>query len=83
MSDWSREIYDAYDEMLDDYTPMVKVGSFEYLPSRVLKELDPIAYRCGLNNYLDGLAQNGYFCLECEQLLHHEHSCQCKEGEEE
>ena len=75
MSDWSREIYVAYDEMIDDCTPMVKVGSLEYLPSRVLKEVDPIAYRCGLNDYLDSLAQDGLFCLECEEF-----ECKCEEA---
>jgi hypothetical protein len=68
MSDWSREIYVAYDEMIDECTPMVKVGNLEYLPSRVLKELDPIAYRCGLNDYLDSLAQDGLFCFDCEKF---------------
>jgi len=74
--DYSREVYDMYDEMLNDCTPMVKVGNLEYLPSRVLKEVDPIAYRCGLNDYLDSLAQDGYFCHECEKT-----ECEC--GEEE
>ena len=79
MVDWSREIYDAYDEMIDDCTPMVKVGSLEYLPSRVLKEVDPIAYRCGLNDYLDSLAQDGHFCYDCEQIFNN--ICRCEERE--
>ena len=33
MSDWPREVYDRYDEMLDECTPIVKVGMLEYLPS--------------------------------------------------
>jgi hypothetical protein len=74
MSDWSRKIYDAYDEMLDDCYPMVKIGNLGYSPSRVLKEVDPIAYRCGLNDYLDSLAQDGLFCFDCEKF-----ECYCKE----
>lgn len=44
---------EAYDDMLDDIYSFEKVGGpFEtMLPSRVLKEVDPIAYRCGLADY--------------------------------
>lgn len=41
----------SYDEMLDDCYPEV----FNILPSRILSECDPIGYRCGLSDYLDGL----------------------------
>ena len=41
----------SYDDMLDKcYTEV-----FNILPSRILSECDPIAYRCGLYDYLDGL----------------------------
>ncbi len=74
MKDWSKETCDAYDEMLNDCYPMVEIGSLTFTPSRVLKELDPIAYRCGLNDYLDSLAQDGLYCLECEEF-----ECECEE----
>lgn len=48
--------YDAlnmFDESLDECWPMVKVCDMEFTPSRALKELDPIAYRCGFNDWLD------------------------------
>lgn len=35
---------ECYDKFMDRYNA-----------SRVLKEIDPIAYRCGLNDYIDGL----------------------------
>ena len=41
----------SYDDMLDDCYPEV----FNILPSRILSKCDPIAYRCGLSDYLDGL----------------------------
>ena len=44
--------------MLDDCHPMVKIGTLEYLPSRVLKEVDPIAYRCGMNDYESSLRED-------------------------
>ena len=43
---------DSYDEALDAEGP-VKVGGLEYMPSHILKEVDPTAYRCGLNDYND------------------------------
>lgn len=42
-----------YDEHLDEiYTPY-NIGVLEFAPSRVLKELDPTAYRTGFNDWLD------------------------------
>lgn len=45
------EAEDAYDEMLDDCYEPFRIGSMEYSPSLVLREVDPIAYRCGLNDF--------------------------------
>lgn len=48
--------YDAlklYDECLDECYPECKIGGFEYSTSRALKEVDPIAYRCGFNDWCD------------------------------
>lgn len=42
-----------YDELLDELHSPIIVGGIEFEPSRVLKELDPIAYRCGFNDWLD------------------------------
>lgn len=46
----------AFDAMLDDcYTFETVGGPFAGLsPSRVLRECDPVAYRCGVNDYADG-----------------------------
>ena len=44
-----------YDSMLDDCYPPVNVCGYEYDPSRALKELDPIAYECGFNDYCSSL----------------------------
>ena len=79
MSDWPREVYDRYNEMLDECTPIVKVGMLEYLPSRVLREVDLIAYNCDLNDWLDSLATDGLFCFECE--LFEDEGCTCEEEE--
>ena len=42
----------AYDEMLDEVYALEE-GGFPYAASRVLKEIDPIAYREGFWNWLD------------------------------
>lgn len=47
-----------YDQMLDEVYETVTMGSFEWEPSRVLAELDPIAYRCGFNDWTDAMAQD-------------------------
>lgn len=42
---------DSYDDMLNDCYPEV----FNILPARILSECDPIAYNCGLSDYIDSL----------------------------
>ena len=61
---------DQYDEMLDEVH-----GDFLGMnASYILKEMDPVAYRCGLLDYLDGLDQdeekmNNDECLELFEEL--------------
>ena len=45
-----------YDEMLDECYDMSSVGGpFSHMrASKVLQECDPVAYRCGFNDWLDG-----------------------------
>ena len=45
----------AYDDMLDECYSLESVGGpfAHMLASRVLEEVDPIAYRCGQNDYED------------------------------
>ena len=43
-------IEERFDELLDEAGP-IKIGSLEYMPSDVLKAVDPIAYRVGLSDY--------------------------------
>ena len=47
-----QEAYEAYDEYLDEQ-PDVIIGSLSYAPSRVLKLVDPTAYRCGFSDFMD------------------------------
>jgi hypothetical protein len=60
-SEFSNIIQDYVDENLDDFidemNEEVTIGSLTYYPSLVLKEVDPIAYRC----YGDDL-HNHFYC---------------------
>ncbi len=52
------EAYAAYDEMLDECYGTVTVAGFEFDTSRALKDLDPVAYRCGYVDWLDAEIEN-------------------------
>lgn len=49
-----QDCYDQYDEMLDEMGT-VNAGGYEFEPSRILKELDPIAYSCGFSDWVDSM----------------------------
>jgi hypothetical protein len=53
------DIESLYDDMLDDTYGVVSIAGMEYSTSDVLKRLDPIAYRCGLDDYIDSLLTDG------------------------
>ena len=46
---------DQFDEMLDESIPEIEIGCLTYSPSHVLKNVDPTAYRCSLNDFVDSL----------------------------
>ena len=48
-----KEAEDAFDDMLDECYEPFRIGRMEYRPSYVLREVDPIAYHCGLNDFVD------------------------------
>lgn len=49
----NNENEDEYDQMLDNVYGTFKIGVCEFSASRVLSELDPIAYNCGMNDFND------------------------------
>lgn len=52
------DIYDwqeRYNEMLDEVYGDVTICGYTYDSSYALKEVDPIAYQCGKNDWLDSL----------------------------
>lgn len=52
------ELHDKYDEFLDDVYDKVKIGAYEYATSMAIKEVDPVAYRCGFSDWLDDVVNN-------------------------
>ena len=51
---------EEYDNFLDECYEPCCVENFEFDPSRVLSELDPIAYRCGMSDWLDSASEQYY-----------------------
>lgn len=49
-----RDLERMYDDMLDEVYPDCQIAGLTYSTSHALKELDPTAYRCGFNDWLDG-----------------------------
>ncbi len=45
---------DQFDDLLDE-SGTVEAGGYSFYPSRILKELDPVAYSCSLNDYADSV----------------------------
>jgi len=69
--DYESDFEESYDDMLDDSYPEV----FNILPSRILRECDPIAYNEGLTNYIDSLELTDFgvyneLADELEYLVH-------------
>jgi hypothetical protein len=57
LQEW--EALGIFDEMLDECYPTYSINGMEYMPSAILKECDPIAYRVMFSEYADELAQEG------------------------
>ena len=53
------QLKEMFQEMLDAEGE-VSVAGMKFLPSIILMECDPIAYRTGLNDYADSLERDGY-----------------------
>ncbi len=55
MDSFEIEVSDSdYDEHLDSEGE-IDVGGLTFYPSDIIKNCDPIAYRCGKNDYIDSL----------------------------
>jgi len=56
------ELKQIFDEALDESWDSVTIAGMIFYPSQILKECDPIAYRCALadfeSDYLESLKEN-------------------------
>lgn len=50
-----RDALEMYNDMLDDCYGILDVCGYQYNASIALERLDPIAYRCGFNDYIANL----------------------------
>ena len=53
---------DEFSDWIDSIYPEVTIGSLTFSPSEVMKELDPISYRCGKSDY-----ESNYDLDDCEE----------------
>jgi hypothetical protein len=53
------ELYLRYDELLDEIYPDCSIAGLSYSTSNALKEIDPTAYRCGFNGWLNSEVSEG------------------------
>jgi hypothetical protein len=51
---YSDEYVEMWNNCLDECNPVVKIGTLEYNPSWVLEQVDPTAYRIGLDEFIQG-----------------------------
>lgn len=52
-----QELENAYDQLLDEVYPCFYLASSVFMPSQILKTLDPIMYHEGLLDFEDGLTE--------------------------
>lgn len=51
------EIKESFDAMLDECYPEIKIGYSTFTASEILFNCDPVAYRIGLSEHEDYLAE--------------------------
>jgi hypothetical protein len=58
------EAFEVFDSLLDDCMEPFRMGYLEFLPSEILKKMDPVAYREDFLNYINSAAEDGMFYVE-------------------
>lgn len=62
------ELEEFYQDFLDDIYGQVNIGGYKYDTSMALKNIDPTAYRCGFNDWLDSEYQEITFTANSGKL---------------
>ena len=73
---------EAYADMIDQTTEMVRVGNLTWHPSAVMARMDPMAYKVGYYEWLDALEADGCYCSECDTMGFCGGECDCEEVSE-
>lgn len=47
------ELNERWEACLDECHSPYRIGQITYYPSQILRKCDPVAYRCGMNDWLD------------------------------
>ena len=58
---------EGYNDFLDTTIDDIDVGNLTFQPSRIISELDPIAYRVGKSEYISELYEDD--CLKQDALM--------------
>ena len=66
IEDYCEEIYD---DMIDDCTGEITIFNITFNASYILEKLDPIAYNCGLGDYMDSVLNEAKYDLEKEHSV--------------
>lgn len=53
INDYADNNTDAIDDIIDDMNEVIHIGSLTYYASDVLKNTDPVAYRCYISDMVD------------------------------
>lgn len=67
---------EKYEEFLNLIYDEINIGSFTFEPGRILRELNPAAFRCGMAEELEQ-----WQCSECDQIYENQDNAEecCKE----
>ena len=52
-------VEEEHDNLLDEIYPLVTIGIYQWEPARVLKMMDPVAYRVSVIEWVDQMLEDG------------------------
>ncbi|MBO4543570.1 MAG: hypothetical protein J5725_10370 [Bacteroidales bacterium] len=55
---------EPYESMLNECYEEIEIFGLFYSPAEVLRKVDPVAYRCGMSDYYDGLWSDIKYTIE-------------------
>lgn len=57
-------VRDNYDDLLNETYPEYKIGYSSFSASTILKECDPTAYKCGIDDFANAELEDAQYQLE-------------------